>query len=292
MGETNMKALDLFCGCGGFSEGFRQAGFTIVEGYDWWSVAVCTYTQNFDGAGVKKDITLYTLKLFPPVDVIIGSPPCVNFSTANTSADLREGLLLVYRFLEVVCYLKPKYWVMENVPQIAKLMPKAIAPQRLVLNSADFGVPQTRKRFFIGDFPKPKPSHSKYNTLDKLSIWVSMRQALKDVPKGETAHAPKHVFEKHKHHFHNILNDVDLDKPCRTILARESSNTGLSTIYVPDGEGHRRLSIPEVKRLMGFPDSFVLTGNTPDKYKQLGNAVCPPVAKAIAESILRGEVKG
>lgn len=123
-----LTVLDLFCGAGGFSEGFRQAGFQIKTGIDRWSVAINTYNHNFGVEGIKKDMldfetSISEIENLPDTDVIIGSPPCVSFSSSNKSgkADKTLGLRLIRVFFRIVTVKKYKWntklkaWVMENV---------------------------------------------------------------------------------------------------------------------------------------------------------------------------------
>ncbi len=85
----NFTVIDLFCGAGGFSEGFRQQGFEIVNGYDYWKPAIATYSHNFGaGKGILKNILdfkddISAIEALPDTEVILGSPPCVSFSNSN-----------------------------------------------------------------------------------------------------------------------------------------------------------------------------------------------------------------
>lgn len=125
----NITVIDLFCGAGGFSEGFRQQGFEIINGYDYWKPAVDTYSHNF---GKDKGVLLNILDLtenidlieaLPNSDIILGSPPCVSFSSSNRSgkADKSMGVTLTETFLKIVAVKKfhpeskLKAWFMENV---------------------------------------------------------------------------------------------------------------------------------------------------------------------------------
>ena len=128
-----MKVIDLFCGAGGFSEGFERAGFEIVRAYDIWAPAILTHNQNHGNGkqiAFKGDIYEISMldneefeKWIPDTEVIIGSPPCIAFSNSNKSgkADKTEGIKLIEAFLRIVArkMSKPnsklKYWVMENV---------------------------------------------------------------------------------------------------------------------------------------------------------------------------------
>lgn len=276
------KFMDLYCGAGGFSIGFAQEGFVNVEGYDMWDDAICTYNLNL-GGGVKKDILEYNLKMFPTsVDVVIGSPPCTSFSTANPQADVRDGLLTLYRFLEIICYIKPKFWVMENVPQVKKYLPKELGRTMIVLNSADFGVPQTRHRCFFGNFNKHlvKATHAQHNNLLGLPLW---RKA-KDFLELEREDLDEYILPKtpSREAMLELKDILNFEKPCSTMTCKQDRKP---TLLIPYKGWYRFITIDEGKAIMGFPKDYKLTGSLSDKYKQLGNAVCPPVSRAIAQAI-------
>lgn len=184
-----ITVLDLFCGAGGFSEGFRQQGFTIVLGVDHWKPAIDTFNHNFDLECKVQDVLEYLhsiekIEALPDTTVIVGSPPCVSFSNSNRSgkADKSMGLQLIKAFLRIIAIKKHKpgsqlrAWFMENVTKsMLHLSPAytfhdldlgdwAVANQRaandlaivmeghsVVINSADYGSPQARKRAISGN---------------------------------------------------------------------------------------------------------------------------------------------
>ncbi|MFD1991772.1 DNA cytosine methyltransferase [Paenibacillus nicotianae] len=182
-----MKVADFFCGAGGFSEGFRQAGFTTVFAVDKWLPAVNTHHGNHPSSNtiledVEKisnlpDKEFHTL--VPDTEIIIGSPPCVAFSNSNKSGkgDKELGIRLLESYLRIVARKKfkrnsiLKYWILENVPNIEKYIKPFYSSNDLsiegdfilqvfynnsgVYNSKNFGVAQNRKRFLCGYFPTP-----------------------------------------------------------------------------------------------------------------------------------------
>ena len=183
-----MRVADFFCGAGGFSEGFRQAGFDIVFAVDKWNPAVVTHTTNHPNSktilGDVEKISNLPEEEFhnvvPDTEIIIGSPPCVAFSNSNKSgkADKSLGILLLESYLRIVARKKfkkdsvLKYWVLENVPNINKYLKKTYSFKDLGLqgdyklkvindssnlyNAKYFGVASNRIRFFCGEFPEPK----------------------------------------------------------------------------------------------------------------------------------------
>ena len=178
--------VDLFCCGGGFSEGFRKAGFKVILGVDIEPKYLETFRLNHEGSEAwERDLAAVRASDLPDADVIIGSPPCQAFSYANSKRDPTEGMSRVNRMLNIVLEKKPRFWIMENVPPILEYLPRSV-PVRRVLNCADFGVPQTRKRCFAGDYPIPAPTHSRNpsQTLSGRSLrkWRTVREAIGNLP--------------------------------------------------------------------------------------------------------------
>jgi DNA (cytosine-5)-methyltransferase 1 len=167
------NVIDLFCGCGGFSKGFEEAGFNIRFGVDVWKDATITYRHNFPNAiAVNEDITkicgddiLKIAKLKKQdVDVIIGGPPCQGFSVSGKRLIDDDRNKLYKSYVQIVEALTPKVFVMENVPGLVRLFKGLVAKQVIedftaigydvqmkILSADNYGVPQQRKRvFFIG----------------------------------------------------------------------------------------------------------------------------------------------
>ena len=172
MTRTRLKVGDIFCGAGGFSEGFKQAGFEISWAIDNWGPAIKTFQKNIGVDVIDRDVSTMTRKDFealPEVDVLIGSPPCQPFSLANRGGggDASKGLKLVAKFLEAVKALKPDYWIMENVANLRPTLERGwqfnrrltkrdvvkYFPRSEVLDSSHYDVPQRRRRLFSGSFP-------------------------------------------------------------------------------------------------------------------------------------------
>ena len=183
-----MRVADFFCGGGGFSEGFRQAGFDIVFAVDKWEPAVTTYKGNKPGVNVIKDdvIRISQLpdeefeQLVPDSEVIIGSPPCQSFSHSNKSgyADKSLGIKLIEAYLRIIARKKfkansvLKYWVLENVPSVKEHIKNEYTAADLGLegdfilkthegasgkyNAKYFGAPTNRERYLCGEFPQLK----------------------------------------------------------------------------------------------------------------------------------------
>ena len=126
-----MRVVDIYCGAGGFSEGFRQAGFEIVFAVDKWHHAITTHSVNHPNAfSLTEDVESLSFlpdkefhKIIPDSEVIIGSPPCVAFSNSNKSGkgEKSSGIRLIEALLRIIARKKIrdqsrlKYWILENV---------------------------------------------------------------------------------------------------------------------------------------------------------------------------------
>lgn len=237
------KVIDLFCGCGGFSEGMRQAGFDIILGIDSWLPALKSFKHNHKCDVIQADIR--DISRLPECDIIIGSPPCQNFSSANTKKKVCDGLELVHEFERIVELNHPKYWVWENVEFV-----KRFYPQASILNSWDFGLMQRRKRAFVSNIPFFRSGSTRGGWTPNYGYDGSISG------KGE-----EHV--------------------CKSGTVR--------TKRIRDLETNELIDIPRVRELMGFPADYFVSGGVTDQQKQLGNAVCPPIARELAEAIIEDQ---
>ncbi|WP_189041264.1 DNA cytosine methyltransferase [Micromonospora sonchi] len=180
MSVRQTRVLDLFAGAGGLSQGFQQAGFEIVGASDIDPDACATFALNFPNAKFicgdvrLPDVHERIIEAGRGVDVLVGGPPCQAFSQVrNHSRIIDDPRNSLYReFVKTVGQIKPLAFVMENVPGMAQMgvleqvkedleLDGAYSVQPNLLDAADFGVPQTRKRLvFVGlrsDLGKPPP---------------------------------------------------------------------------------------------------------------------------------------
>ena len=193
-----LKVLDLFCGCGGLSEGFKLAGYQIVGGIDFNQAAIATYNKNFgEGTGHCFDLLSMdeaqiraSLGDLDDIDVIIGGPPCQGFSSANRykieGQDPRNKLF--FEFVKFVDLARPKAIVIENVSGIIT-MDNGYAKDRIyeiftsrgytvnhqILLASDYGVPQKRKRNF---FVMIKGDCFDFGTLTRGERIVTVKEAI------------------------------------------------------------------------------------------------------------------
>ncbi len=216
--DESLTVIDFFCGAGGFSEGFRQNGFKIIRGIDNWKPAIDTYNFNFElNCSVKNVLdfekSIEEIEQIENSDVILGSPPCVSFSNSNKSgkADKALGVKLVEVFLRIVAikkYMKDsilKAWYMENVPNSQKHLKDKysfvdlglsdwaetngidaesiaidITDSKFVVDAANYGTPQHRKRLITGEIvnlkklPLPSYTHGQESIFEKDFITLSL----------------------------------------------------------------------------------------------------------------------
>jgi DNA (cytosine-5)-methyltransferase 1 len=159
-GKNQFKTIDLFSGCGGLSLGFELAGFELVAAFEHWQPAIDIYRKNFKHPVYKKDLSDGDYAIFKQIqpEVLIGGPPCQDFSSAGKRNEAFQANLTA-TFAEIVVEVRPAIFVMENVDRIAtsktlaKILPQLQAIgyglTQQVLNANLCGVPQQRKRFFL-----------------------------------------------------------------------------------------------------------------------------------------------
>lgn len=232
------RVIDFFCGAGGFSEGFRQMGYKIVYGFDHWKPAVETYNHNFGLNCQPKNIldfknSIGEIENLPNTEIIIGSPPCVSFSSSNKSgnADKSLGVELTETFLRIVAVKKHqpnsilKAWFMENVVNSKRYLQTAytfkdlgltewanrnrISPLKVaidlyensaVINSADYGSFQARKRVISGEIIKkgkliiPETTHSEVGIKGK-NKYLSIGMMKKKFPHPFSNFSKKIIYD-------------------------------------------------------------------------------------------------
>lgn len=203
-------AIDLFCGVGGMSLGFKQAGFRVVGAFDAEERHVLTYKKNFPKApAVTVDLRevsgsdLLTLVGWAgEVDVVFGGPPCQGFSVGGKRDADDERNQLIFDFIRLVRDIKPKYFVMENVQGLllghavkmldslvhrAKLAGYRVVEKVRALDASEFGVPQRRKRTFVMGWrsdvvPVDYPDAAPITNESGLSYYPRVRDAIADLP--------------------------------------------------------------------------------------------------------------
>ena len=284
-----LKVIDLFCGAGGSTLGYKMAGFKVILAVDINGVVLDSYKANHPEVEIwQTDILQLTAKDLPKADVIIGSTPCQEFSTAKLNCTY--DMALTNHFLNLIREYNPKYWMLENVPTI----PKFLHVSYNILNAADYGVPQKRRRCIAGKYPLPTPTHSENGnqTLNNgaLKPWVKFGEIKH--PDGSKVFSQKalmgafkraqKMWKKGNTFNFRFVGDNDV---MPTLLSTEPAGLRTSSIIIWDEGKLRRLSWLECVRVQSFLDNYIFKGNLQQRYHQLGDAVPPLLAKAVAMAI-------
>jgi DNA (cytosine-5)-methyltransferase 1 len=325
--RKKIKILDLFCGCGGSSLGFKLAMEKLrlnceIVGVDINRDACITFQKNRIGQAVRADARFLPFRLKKgDFDILIGCPPCQGFTRMRgkpNQQDPRNALVKVYS--KYVKSLLPKYLMFENVPwvrdshfyhQLAECL-KSCGYKYVsgVIDAADYGVPQRRKRLILvaslrGRPKLPEPEHNK----------VTVREAIGDLPPLEAGEKhpviPNHVCMKHNDKVLSRIRTVPKDGGSRKVLPRELwltchlENKGYNDVYgrmkwddvaptLTTGctnpskgrfihpEQDRAITPREAARIQTFPDWFVFFGGLTSISRQIGNAMPIKLAEAIA----------
>ena len=302
----------LFSGAGGLDLGFKNAGFELIWANDFDADAVETYKANIGDECVLGDISEISSEDIPKADVMLGGFPCQGFSVANAKRNvLDERNSLYLEYVRVLKDKKPKVFIAENVKGILSLGKGSVMEgiindfsevgyrvQYKLLNAADYGVPQARKRVIIVgirndidfdiDFEYPEPTHAK-DGKNGLLPWVSVKEAFVGLPDpdGEDAHTvPNNEYSQYKVTVKNFTGHrkTNPDLPSPTILAR--GNGGGGVVAIPHYNGKRRMTVRESAAVQSFPKDFAYKGTRGSCYRQVGNAVPVLLAQKIAEQLL------
>ncbi|MFN6946675.1 MAG: DNA cytosine methyltransferase, partial [Cytophagaceae bacterium] len=209
MSKVKPTVIDLFCGCGGLSFGFIEAGYDIVLGIDHWRDAIKTFEHNHKGTkGLVADLLNEAPKEISEktgikkADIIIGGPPCQGFSIAGKRIVDDERNKLYKSFVGFVKFYKPQVFLMENVPNIVS-MGKGVVRENIikdfeklgynvvykVLLASEFGVPQNRRRaFFIGTKGKEFFNFPEIRNPE----FISSSEAISDLPEKTISDGTKY----------------------------------------------------------------------------------------------------
>lgn len=299
-----MKVLSLFSGIGGLDDGFIKAGFNVVWANDFDKYAVQTYAANHSLPIVLADINQVNLESLPSFDVLIGGFPCQPFSMMGAELGFNDARgTLFFRIAEIIKYKidrgeKPRVIVLENVRSLSthdkgrtfKVIKRILENDlgytvyTAILNSADYGVPQTRNRTYIVCFANDRssfqfpPKQERTLTLqDLLETNVDERYFLSErilptiLSNGTGGYKAK--------------SEIDL-KIARPLCATMGKmHRACQDNYVTQNGRVRRLTPRECARLQGFKDSFVIPVSDFQAYKQFGNAVTVNVSFAVAKAV-------
>lgn len=313
-----VRAFDMFCGGGGSSLGARAAGADVVGGVDLWDTATDAFKLNFPDANVfNKDLRELSpaaiVSKIGTIDLLLSSPECTHHTCARGNRpqleESKETALQVVRYARA---MKPRWIVLENVvhmrpwaryPELKEHIGKlGYHLREQVLDAADFGVPQKRRRLFLiadsrgmpAAIEAPGATHATVRSiLDPKSQWPMTPLRVPGRAKDTLARAERALAELGQDKaFLLVYYGSDgaggwqrLDAPLRTVTTIDRFALVRPT---PSGHMMRMLQPTEIRRAMGFPDDYKFPEvSRRDRIRLLGNAVCSPVMEAIVRSLMR-----
>lgn len=340
------KIIDLFCGCGGFSKGFEDAGFEVALAIDNWNDAIETFNINHKRpVGVTKNIYDFTndeIKMFANdnnVVGIIGGPPCQGFSMVGKREESDERNTLYLQYVRFVEQIKPEFFILENVKGLLTLKKGYFKKEIIerfstlgynvtckVLRACDYGVPQKRERVFFVGLRKDKFKDKVFNYPLPQEHIVSTKEALSDLPSLDNNDNPTEYKTQPQNNFQKLMRSNSIIIKNNEVT-NHSEQTKKIISMIPDGGnikslpeeyykvrnyssafkrmnskepsttidcGHRNYfhykenRIPTVResaRIQSFSDDFEFLGSKTSQYTQVGNAVPPLLAQAMANAI-------
>lgn len=307
-------AVSLFSGCGGSDAGVLQAGFNVLMANDKLAYAKDVYEANHPPTDYRLD-DIQKIKVFPSADLLIGCYPCQGFSQGGVRDPSRRINTLYLEFARALSQMKPKAFIVENVSGMIRTNYKHLLQDQLkvfseigydvksaLLNAADYGVAQERKRILIvgtrkdleADYQFPEATHGE----GRDTPHVTIRDALRYM-----RHWPSEdEYYRRDFHWYYLSRDRrrDWGEVSKTIVANPR-HMPLHPISPPlrkrehnvwefENEGPaRRFTYREASRLQGFGPNLVFpdtkNGSLDMRYKVVGNAVPPPLFAAVARAL-------
>jgi DNA (cytosine-5)-methyltransferase 1 len=323
------RVIELFAGCGGMALGFKKAGFRTVLVNEWDKDACDSLRANITDRVLN--CAIQEIEKFPNADVIAGGPPCQGFSNLGERVPNDPRNQLWRHYFRCVEQVRPKVFVLENVPPLLKSAEYAemcrlaealgYKVEGRVLNAADYGVPQTRKRAIvigsrIGTPSFPLPTHVdplKRNLMNQLAPWRTVRDAIGHLPLTPTGldwHIGRNPTPKSLQRYRcipaggnrwNLPPDLMPDcwkrktKGGTDLFGRlwwdRPSVTIRTEFYKPEKGrylhpvAHRPITHLEAALLQSFPEDFKFCGTKIKVGIQIGNAVPPMLGLAIAHHV-------
>ncbi len=292
-----MRTVDLFAGCGGFSLGLQQAGFDIVAAFDNWQPAIDIYRDNFTHSIFNQDLGdlngYRSIVDFAP-ELIVGGPPCQDFSSAGKRNENLGRANLTKAFSDIVCLAQPTWFVMENVSLITRSPILATVLEQFknsgygltstILNASYCGVPQSRKRYFLigklgGMNKKLDDIFSQNQSIDPMTIFDYLGDSLEIeyYYRHPRSYQRRGVFSIHEPS--PTVRGVNRPIP-KTYQKHPGDACDLN-------EHLRPLTTIERSYLQTFPKTFKFKGSKSDLEQVIGNAVPVNLAKYVATCIMK-----
>lgn len=305
--------VDLFAGIGGFRVALEKKGMKCVFTSEIDDFAKDVYSRNFGGAEVHGDITEINEKDIPKHDILCAGFPCQSFSISGKQKGLKDNRgRLFYEVVRIANYHQPYILLLENVKNILtvdngkviktiekKLDEIGYTIHYKALNASHYGIPQSRERVYFAcvrkdlkipeklDYDPPKPSYKHIyleNVLEKTvdeKLFVERDDIVLETK--DTEHSLKPIRVGHLNKGGQGERIYSTHGHAITLSANGGGVGARTGLYLVD-KRVRRLSKTECKRLMGFPDNYLVSTGI-QGYKQLGNAVMPPMIEKVYDNI-------
>jgi DNA (cytosine-5)-methyltransferase 1 len=299
--SSKLTFIDLFAGIGGIRQGFEDQNTKCVFSSEWDKFSAKTYEANY-GEAPYGDITQINEKDIPKHDVLLAGFPCQPFSNIGK----RQGFghetqgTLFFDVLRILRYHMPKMFLLENVPGLLTIQKGEtfrVILENLedlgytvfydVLDAQNFGLPQVRKRVVIVGFHPDLNISSFAFPQGSNEVRVPVSSILEKKPKGYdiSEHLQQsYLFKKDDGKPQVIDNTSDIQ--VKTLVASYHKIQRLTGTFIKEGDtGLRLFSELECKRLMGFPDDFLIPVSRTQMYRQMGNSVAVPMIKEVADAM-------
>ena len=297
-----MKSVELFAGAGGLALGIERAGFEHSVVVEMDDRACATLGLNTDWPVVSDDVRVLDYSEYAGIDLISGGPPCQPFSRGGQHRAARDQRDMFPATIKAISTARPRAFLVENVagltrPKFADYFGRALdalaAPgyvvNHVLVNAADYGVPQSRRRVFIVGFrddlgvrwTPPAPTHSR-------QCWLTVADALSDLPDPEwfpdASPFDDHRFQPNARSYPGHTGSP-ASQPAKTLKAGVHGVPGGENMLRRADGSVRYFSVREAARLQTFPDSWRFVGEWTDALRQIGNAVPVKLAEIMACSV-------
>ena len=297
------RFIDLFAGIGGMRIAFEDAGGTCVFSSEWDKDSQKTYQANF-GETPHGDITKIEASDIPDFDILLAGFPCQPFSSIGQRAGFMHETqgTLFYDVLRIIQEKRPSAFLLENVVGLVnhdkgktfETIKRSLEAESYevvfkILDSADYGVPQFRKRIYIFGFDKKlfngtPDFHWPQPLKERVGIGKFVESGIQDY--SISTHLQNSYIYKLDDGRPQIITP-NSDIQVKTLVSTYHKIQRLTGTFVADGPtGLRLLTVNECKAIMGFPKNFNVPVSRTQMYRQMGNSVAVPVVKAVARQMV------